>query len=279
MYDIAVAIVFLLALLIGFVLSRTVRQYRDLGISERQPACGQCRYSMRGWNSPKCPECGSDVRQVGVITGSRWTRPLARGLVVCLALLFAAASIRSAIGPRTIEFAKVERSWRSSTAGWLQASLDWTENWDPSGKSTGGVARLSISRTTEASDAVLSERSVPWPSPSTQPTNEAITATIREVAGEAFDEAALELHADEMSAALFAILSSARAGTPPVAVPMTIWQLRDARSTIMPRPSIMLTASWLVPLVLIVVGFSVVALLCRPWKRRVRDEELPASAA
>ena len=66
MYDSALAFVLLLAVFLGFLLSRTLGELRALGISDKQPGCGRCRYSLRGWNSPTCPECGSDVRKVGV---------------------------------------------------------------------------------------------------------------------------------------------------------------------------------------------------------------------
>lgn len=33
------------------------------------PLCGRCRYCVRGIGGLICPECGSDLRQVGIITG------------------------------------------------------------------------------------------------------------------------------------------------------------------------------------------------------------------
>lgn len=123
MYDIALALVLLLAVFLGFLLSRTLQELRALGISDKQPGCGRCRYSLRGWNSPTCPECGSDVRKVGVITGSQWTRPLGNGIVLCLSLLALGVGIRVAALPRPIEFAEVERRWQSNSVSTLSAEL------------------------------------------------------------------------------------------------------------------------------------------------------------
>lgn len=278
MYDIALAIVFLVALLLSYLLRRTLRKLDALGISEKHPSCGRCRYSMRGWNSPTCPECGRDVRQVGVITGSRWTRPLARGLVLCLAILASVACIRAAGDSRPVEFAEVECWWQSNTVGALRASLEWSEHRDPKGKPTDGTAHLSIWRTADGSDTILHERVVPWPNSSLEPTSDTIAATIREVAGDACDETAVKLHADEMAAALATALSSARAGTAPPAMAMTAWQQRWARSWIVPHASVMLTIAWMAPLAIILVGFGAVQMRHRPWRRAVRNGEVPGPA-
>ncbi len=34
----------------------------------RRPSCGQCGYAVEGLESMSCPECGSDLREVGIVT-------------------------------------------------------------------------------------------------------------------------------------------------------------------------------------------------------------------
>src|SRR5262245_46761666 len=45
---------------------------RRMGISLDQPSCGYCGYPVRGLPSFVCPECGSDLREVGIDTPSRY---------------------------------------------------------------------------------------------------------------------------------------------------------------------------------------------------------------
>ena len=60
---------------------------RRAGVSADSPGCPKCLYLVRGWNSPVCPECGTDVRTAGVVTGVR----LPRWLKLLAALLLTAA--------------------------------------------------------------------------------------------------------------------------------------------------------------------------------------------
>jgi hypothetical protein len=58
-------------LVLGAVVSfaHTVRQrLRARGLSASDPHCGHCRYIVRGVSSWQCPECGSDLRHVGILT-------------------------------------------------------------------------------------------------------------------------------------------------------------------------------------------------------------------
>jgi hypothetical protein len=53
------------------------------GVTGTDPLCGQCGYCVRGLLAHICPECGGNLREVGIITpGSR--RPLSRGKRVLL---------------------------------------------------------------------------------------------------------------------------------------------------------------------------------------------------
>ena len=72
---------------------------------EQQPACGKCGYFVKGLTTFTCPECGSDLREVGIMTaGSR--RPLsalAKGIIWTIALPLPALLVSSlivALGPQ-----------------------------------------------------------------------------------------------------------------------------------------------------------------------------------
>jgi hypothetical protein len=43
------------------------------------PACGKCGYNVTGLESMVCPECGSDLREVGIMTPSQRPRPVDLG--------------------------------------------------------------------------------------------------------------------------------------------------------------------------------------------------------
>ena len=56
-----------------------------------EPACGKCGYAVRGLDTFICPECGSDLRQVGIITKER--PPLGWKIVAAVGLYLAASSL------------------------------------------------------------------------------------------------------------------------------------------------------------------------------------------
>ena len=60
------------------------------------PACGHCGYRTQGLSSFICPECGSDLREVGIVTWQRPYRPMKIWQALALWLLlspFAAGAI------------------------------------------------------------------------------------------------------------------------------------------------------------------------------------------
>ena len=75
-----------------FDLWREERRARAAGMSETTPVCSQCHYPVGSWSSPRCPECGSDIRQVGVRTGPRISAFLF-GLVILLVGFFIVAPL------------------------------------------------------------------------------------------------------------------------------------------------------------------------------------------
>ncbi len=65
---------------------------RRAGVGLDAPGCPACLYLMRGWNSPQCPECGTDVRLAGACIGVHvpLSMKLIAGMLVALLLSLAA---------------------------------------------------------------------------------------------------------------------------------------------------------------------------------------------
>lgn len=58
-----------------------------------QPACGKCGYPVEGMSTFNCPECGSDVRQVGIVTpGTARSVPVFPALALAWMLVLAVAA-------------------------------------------------------------------------------------------------------------------------------------------------------------------------------------------
>ncbi len=77
---VAILLLLLLALLLVVVVLGTVLWRRRGGGRTGEAVCGRCGYIVRGLPSFTCPECGSDLRQVGIRTAGQprplgpWTR-------------------------------------------------------------------------------------------------------------------------------------------------------------------------------------------------------------
>lgn len=68
-----------------------------------EPRCGQCGYCVRGIEGLICPECGSDLREVGIVTGrSRWPIPLWAQLALWSFLLLTGAILLTVFLLRTV---------------------------------------------------------------------------------------------------------------------------------------------------------------------------------
>jgi hypothetical protein len=57
-----------LLLVIGLGVGLVVRSFRGGAKKIAEPTCGQCGYCVRGIVTLVCPECGSDLREVGIIS-------------------------------------------------------------------------------------------------------------------------------------------------------------------------------------------------------------------
>ncbi len=58
-----IASILVVGLVIGILLARAFRS----GKQKSDPVCGKCGYIVRGISTLTCPECGSDLREVGII--------------------------------------------------------------------------------------------------------------------------------------------------------------------------------------------------------------------
>lgn len=63
---IAIIVLAVLALL-PVVALLLVRRWIARGQPATERCCGRCRYALRGVREPRCPECGADLTQIGVI--------------------------------------------------------------------------------------------------------------------------------------------------------------------------------------------------------------------
>ncbi|MBT8484290.1 MAG: hypothetical protein HKO59_04405 [Phycisphaerales bacterium] len=79
----AAAIVFM-TVLIGFGLAIACVLLLMMASKRRRtvphPSCGQCKYAVAGLETLTCPECGADLREVGILTpgalGATWLVPV-----------------------------------------------------------------------------------------------------------------------------------------------------------------------------------------------------------
>lgn len=81
---------------------------RGHGAQRDRPLCARCGYALGGWPTPICPECGQDVRRVGVRSGgSPW--------VIVLAALIASAIVILVAPLVATVVTKVLPAWRTVT--------------------------------------------------------------------------------------------------------------------------------------------------------------------
>ena len=78
-----ISLAFLFFVLIGGTLLGLVLFRLDRPAKVTEPACGSCGYSVQGLPSFTCPECGADLREVGIVTSSTRS-PVGPALLVVL---------------------------------------------------------------------------------------------------------------------------------------------------------------------------------------------------
>jgi hypothetical protein len=62
------------------------RSAHRAGLSEDTPACARCLYPLGGWSRSNCPECGNDLRKIGVRIGSQSARYILAFIVVMVGI-------------------------------------------------------------------------------------------------------------------------------------------------------------------------------------------------
>ena len=136
-----ITIVMLLVVLAAFaglavLIFRVVRQDARTG---DVATCGQCGYGVRGIESWECPECGADLREVGIErpTARRMPGPVTF-LVLWTLLLPVPAIVTSAIvvalGPQ-VRSGRISQGWRPDSKAY---DLDLTIYWQTTGRSYAG---------------------------------------------------------------------------------------------------------------------------------------------
>ena len=105
-----------LSAIVLFIWFRRRRACRSAGVAADAPGCTRCLYLVRGWNSPKCPECGRDVRSAGVCIGPRVHLSLKMLAGVCLAACLS-ITFGSLIGMWLLTSQRSMAAWRLSDPG------------------------------------------------------------------------------------------------------------------------------------------------------------------
>jgi len=81
------SLILLVLFLVAVGITFSVIRMAWLGRRDRvsQPCCAACRYKVRGLQSWTCPECGSDLREVGILTrGLRVVRSISTFEMIAL---------------------------------------------------------------------------------------------------------------------------------------------------------------------------------------------------
>ncbi len=66
-------------LILGVLAAAGVLVWKRRQAPRREPSCGKCGYLVKGLPTFTCPECGSDLREVGIVT-QETRRPMSAGV-------------------------------------------------------------------------------------------------------------------------------------------------------------------------------------------------------
>lgn len=108
--SVAPTLLIALVVLAGLVLLATIWRRQAWGRGRAaEPSCGKCGYPVRGLTSLNCPECGSDLREVGIVTPrtAREAGPLVWAVVWTVVLPWPAIGLSALLAatalPRGVE--------------------------------------------------------------------------------------------------------------------------------------------------------------------------------
>ena len=73
-------------LVVAAIASAIVYFAMSAALRRREPACGKCGYSSRGLSNFECPECGADLREVGIERHATTKKPFLIAMTVGLVL-------------------------------------------------------------------------------------------------------------------------------------------------------------------------------------------------
>ena len=94
-----IPLLFLAAIAVGVVVGVALVLLRHRRPVRQEPSCGKCGYVVTGLPSFTCPECGSDLREVGILIAEsrRPLSPLVKGIIWTIAFPLPALVLSSVI--------------------------------------------------------------------------------------------------------------------------------------------------------------------------------------
>jgi len=253
------ALVLLAALALpAILLVREVRALRAAGISDQQPGCGRCRYRMRGWGAPVCPECGADVREAGIVTGSKRARGLA-GQVALLAVVlvgvvsFLVAAAVARLDAVTTTKASIDSVSTADPRLAVEIDLEMSEAAGSADRSIEGMVAVACDGDPGSPTARVR---IPIRSRDEVPGRAQLRAALERVGRGDLDSATLDAHADALSNLLerVKIASAVNQQAPPWGWPAVSYSVRRDEAPVS-----------LLFLVVPAIVFVVLAILTDQW--------------
>ena len=112
-----------------FLIWREKRIAAAAGMGPPSPVCARCFYHLGGWPTPVCPECGSDVRAVGVRTGPRQSGAMLAILLSLSIVLILIPALHIATWLFTVQRANVSSSYHSAVVPTLVMHVESRGTW------------------------------------------------------------------------------------------------------------------------------------------------------
>ena len=129
-----------------------VRAYHDRSntrdLTQERPGCAKCFYTLGGWSSSICPECGADARLAGVRVGTSTMQSSLQILVIVVALVIVApALVELAVLVSSVTYGHQQLKFESVKVDRLHVNVDITfmsRTWPPAHEYAGtlSVVRL-----------------------------------------------------------------------------------------------------------------------------------------
>jgi hypothetical protein len=104
----------ILILLVGGVITIVVLLARQRRSRGGEPSCGACGYAVAGLETLRCPECGADLREAGIITPAM-SKGLPRG-VLRVALLVLITAVYWPLSVRAVYWVQMSAATRTHSS-------------------------------------------------------------------------------------------------------------------------------------------------------------------